>query len=298
MNQEDIKRLVTISKKVNLNEISSENDVIVNNIRFVYEFIQNLELNYADLIKKLTTTNIRFCDYYDATNFHGQQIIEYFSETYKGEDKEEMQEVFSLYVALKNITELVYNYDLCDTLEELYEILDYNNYFNDMMYVINYINDKKMLKDSEQKAQMDFLNNDNKYKILFTGFSQKDIEKLEKNVKKSFINKISGELSKSDVVTLAECIDHVKGLYDLPIFRIHLAGDYRIAYIRRNGVTAILGVTLKTGKESDYTRYDHIAKNKQDIYDEIDKFSKGELDSNAQHYQVLEDLKQFNEKTR
>ena len=87
MKQEDIKRLITTAKKVNFSEISAKNEVVANNIKFVYEFIQNLELNHMDLINKLSTTNIRFCDYYDATNFHGQRIIEYFSETYKAENK-------------------------------------------------------------------------------------------------------------------------------------------------------------------------------------------------------------------
>ena len=224
---------------------------------------------------------------------HGEEIIKYFDTNYNGNDKEKQIELFALYVLFKNAIDIIYNYDLCDTIDELYELLNNNHYFEDILYIINFIQERKLLNDEQSEPDLAFLDANNKYKIMFTGFSDKDVRKLEKNVKKAFINKLSGQLSQSDIITLTESIEHVKETYDFPIFRIQFANDYRIAFVRKNNITAILGVTIKTGKDIDYTRYDVLAKKANEIYNEIELFSKNSLPSDSQHYQVVEYLSTF-----
>ena len=160
-----------------------------------------------------------------------------------------------------------------------------------ILYNISYLEEKRLSRLDNRT--MGFLNPNNKYKIYFTGLAYKDILKLGKNIKKTFINKISAHLSEADIVPLAEEVDHVKETYNLSLFRVQFANDYRIAYVRRNGVTAILGATLKTGKDVDYTRYDHIARNKESLYEEIDEFASGKVPRNSEHDLVVGHLEDF-----
>ena len=57
----------------------------------------------------------------------------------------------------------------------------------------------------------------------------------------------------------------------------------KIAYLRKDGVTAILGVTIKSGKDKDYSRYDAVAKHEQEIYEEIEMLLDGTLPENSDH---------------
>lgn len=295
MSELEITRIIQTAKDINLEEITATNEYVSTIIKNIIEFVQQIEDKNPDLITELINSNVRFCDYYDSSMFHGYEIINYFDNTYIGDDKESLRDAFSLYVMLKNAQDLIYNFELCESLDELYELLDNNNYFEDIIYMIDYIKERELLYEDEQQ-ELDFLNDNNKYKIFFTGFAYKDITKLQKNVKKALISKLSSQLSKSDVVTLSEAIDHVKELYNFPLFRVQFANDYRIAYIRRNNVTAILGVTIKSGKDIDYTRYDSIAKNSSKVYEEIDDFINGELSKDSEHFKVIEHLETFQRK--
>ena len=95
---------------------------------------------------------------------------------------------------------------------------------------------------------------------------------------------------------MSERIDHVKDLYHFPISRIQFADDYRIAYLRKDNVTAILGVSLKTGKPIDYTRYDSVARNDVQIYNEIELFKNGQLPSDHPHFNTMNFLQDFYDK--
>lgn len=297
MGLEDISSIIKKAKNINLDEVNYNDEKIKQIFELIYNFIQSLDKECFELLEKLSTSTIRFCDYYDSTNMHGEEIINYFNNNYLGSNIDDILEVFLLYTVLKNVQDLVYGYDLCESLDELYELLDNNYYFSDILCAINFIQNKKELKNNETDSDLSFLEN-SKYKILFSGFSKKDIEILEKNIKKAFIKKLSGQLSSSDIITLAESIDHVKDAYGIPIFRVQFANDYRIAYLRKDDVTVILGVVIKTGKPIDYTRYDFIAKNIDNIYNEVDLFNQGLLPSDSQHYEVVEQLNSFVKKIK
>lgn len=290
----DINKIIEEAKKINLEELKSANNDTLEFFKSIILFLQNIENDYFELIEALLTSHVRFCDYYDSESIHGKNITEYFIDSYENSDKTKMLQVFSLYVFLKNVEDLILNFDLCDNIDELFELLDNNYYFEDLNYLFTFIKNQKKLENEDDLL---FLEN-NKYKIFFSGFSYKDIEKLEKHIKKAFLKKLEGQLSNSDIITLAEAIDHVKDLYDIPIFRIQLADDYRIAYLRKNDVTVILGVTLKTGKPIDYTRYDSLAKNINKIYEEVELFKLGVLPQDSQHYKVIEQLDLFNKKIK
>lgn len=297
MSKDDLKILFREAEKINLNDLSCNNTKKLKSIKQIYQFIQTLNTNYKGILEKFETTKIRFDDYYDAENYHGLEIINYFNESYPYNDKTEVCELFALYVILKNAQDLICGFDLYDgDINTLYDELNNNGYFEDILSMIDYLEEKRALREEQEENELDFLNPDNKYKILFTGFAHKDILSLEKNTKKSLIKKISKQLATSEVVPLTEAVDHVKCLYDFPLFRVQLADDYRIAYIRRKNVTAILGITLKTGRDIDYSRYDAIAKNSEQIYREIDLFSNDLLDGDSQHYKTVAHLQELNKK--
>lgn len=98
------------------------------------------------------------------------------------------------------------------------------------------------------------------------------------------------------MVPSSESVNHVKDAYDLNISRIHFADDYRIVYVRKYDVTAILGVVLKSGKEADYTRYDIIARRKDNLFKEMQELSDGSLSPEHQHYKIIKFLEEQQKK--
>lgn len=225
-----------------------------------------------------------------------KEVIDYFNENYFGEEKEENLELFILHVILENINDIITTYDeICTTFDELSELISEEELKN-ILWFIDYL--KEMIAIKEEQEELDFLSSENKYKILFSGFSYKDIMQLDSRTKKTLINKLSGPLSQNDVIPLSESIDHVKDAYGFPISRVHLSKDYRIAYLRKENVTVIFGVTMKTGKDIDYTRYDNIAKRIDIIYKEIEMFLNGDMPQNSEHFQIVEHLKECIKKNR
>ena len=290
----DIHEMIQIIYDNNLGKLEIDNKMVQDRLNMICNFVLNVVTDYEEELKMLPTSSVRFCDYYDVAMCHDDGIIEYFDDNYVGHDKEKMIDVFALYVILKNAQEIVYNYSVCDNPVELYEFLDCGNYFEDLLNTINYLVNKRRIDKFYDGPE--FLNPNNKYRILFTGLCLDDIRVMGKNVKKSFIKKLSGQLCKSDCITLSESIDRVKCLYDFPISRVQFANDYRIAYLRKENVTVILGVSIKSGKEKDYNRYDSVAKKKKEIYHEIELFNENCLSENSDHYKVLKNLIDFYDK--
>lgn len=297
MDIDSIRKMVSLAQGINLDDIVSSNADIENNLRKIINFIQTVFENYSYVLEECKDSNIRFCDYYDSSTLHKDNIIKFFEASYFGPNKEILIQAFALFVFFKNIEELVYNFDICDNCDELYFLLDNNYYFEDINCVIDYLKKSKELCN-EDNVDLEFMNEDNKYKILFSALAYKDISSLEKHIKKALIKKLSGQLSKNDVITLSEAVDHVKDLYGFPLARIQLSDDYRIAYIRKDNVTVILGVTLKTGKNIDYTRYDSVASKSDLIYEEIELFKKGLLKEDSVHFKTIELLKEFQKKNQ
>lgn len=95
---------------------------------------------------------------------------------------------------------------------------------------------------------------------------------------------------------MSEGVDHVRDGYNFPILRVKYAKDYRITYLRKDNITAILGVSRKCGKDIEYERFDIIAMKKRNIFEEIQAFKNNQLPITAQHYQVVKVLQNFYEK--
>ncbi|MBQ8659408.1 MAG: hypothetical protein IJ475_01030 [Bacilli bacterium] len=294
MNQQIIIELIETAKKIDFNSINTSNDKINGDLKLIFEFVRELDTIYIHVLEGVFKSKIRFCDYYDSDLCNADEIIDYFDKSYDGKDKDELTEFFAMYVFLRNVVDLLVALEMFDDYEEMYEFLDNGSYFDDLLYMLDYIKEREMSFDDE--VSLKFLDPNNKYKIFFSGLAHDDIVKLPKQFKKALIKKLSGQLSNSDYVTLAESVDHVKEAYGFPLFRVQFGNDYRIAYIRRDGVTAILGVTLKTGKDLDYTRYDSIARNKDDFYNEVHNFLNNNLCADSEHYLTISHLESFMKK--
>ena len=291
----DVEKIFNLLKEINIAELKYENEDIYNEIYNILSFIGNIQTDFLDNINELIKSNVRFCDYYDDSLIHGEDIKNYFMHNYIGIDKELQTNCFLLYALFKKIENIIYTIELFENnIDDLYNTLNEDYYFDDINYLINEI--CKIKENKNLYDELPFMHADKKYKIMFSGYSYDDILKLEKQIIKALINKLSSQLSSSDIITLSESIDHVKDRFGMPICRIQLADDYRICYYRKDGVTVILGVTLKTGKPIDYTRYDYIA-SKQDILDkEIMQFNADVLEPEAIHYKTIAFLDEFYKK--
>ena len=161
--------------------------------------------------------------------------------------------------------------------------------FSKISYFANHA--KQLLEKKIQNTKKDIslpFEEDAKYKIFFTGYFLEDIKSLPKDVAIKVINKLSNPLSKNIVIRCSETIDHVKDKYKIPMARIQVSNDYRIAYIRYKNATIVLGVTLKSGKDNDYYRYDTCANKMNEIYMSADEFLEGTITSdNKDAYKYL-----------
>lgn len=154
-----------------------------------------------------------------------------------------------------------------------------------------------MLREkTDSDSDLDFDNH--KYKLLFSGFSLDDIISLDKRIIKALVNKINNLLLDLDMVPGAERVGHVSDKFNIPLFRVQLADDFRIAFMRKNGVTIILGIEFKTGKDMNYNRYDIIARKIDAIYWQCDLLIKNELPSEDNHYKALEEIRNRLKNTR
>lgn len=249
--------------------------------------MQNIFDNYSNFLNDCFDDDFRYVDYF-SYDLDKNEIIYYFNKNYDGNDYEERLPQFIMFSLFKYLGEIFDLYEEIDFLELCY-LVDANNYFEKLSYLssnlINVLEGSKW-NSINHDDELPFLNN--KYKIFFTGLSLDDVEKLEAKVRMQLINKLTYPLSTEVVVPKSEAIDHVKDLYKFPIQRIQFANDYRIAFVRYENVTAILGVTIKTGKDINYKRYDSIGRKKDLLYKEIDKFREDNLLPLADHYRVVE----------
>ena len=265
----------------------------------VVELLNKLEVfilaNVED-IEKYENSVIRFCDYYDL-KMHKEELIDYFEDNYKGEDLTEATNSFMIYCIFKNTSELleIYQLDLskkdAESLEGCLTIS-----LIDVDYLINVFQENKE-KELAEKVDMSFID-ENKYNIYFAGTSYKDIKGLPKFALKNFINKLKGELSTEDKIPSAEGVDHVRDLYDVPLLRVQFSNDYRAAFIRTKGTTLIVGVELKTGKDSNYTRYDSTAKRIDSIYRELEDYNNGKKSENTVQYKTVKFIENFLKKEK
>lgn len=254
------------------------------------EKINSLLYFYNDFVARInnnTKQNIRFNDYYDM-NSSVLKNIEYFKVFYNDD--------ITLIHYIKYIVDRLLK-DLFCVLEykefginELLEIIDDKNVFDEATVAINYALDL-LNKEYDNKSEMEFLNENNKYKIMFTKMANQDIKNLPKHILSSFVRKLNNPLSTENIIKLTECLGHTNDTYNTNYFRIQFADDYRIAYFRERNVTVILGVTIKSGHNSDYTRYDVCAKKNEHILKQINDFI-NDVYTN-EHLDTIEFLKKF-----
>lgn len=276
MRFEEIQEIIQSCNSLNEDELSNFEE-----LSSVVEFIKQLEVDFSDEIQKIDGTTVRYCDYYN-NSIHGLDIIEGFMNDYNNSDKEEQVKLFSIFVILKNMKDVLESFD-CFSLNEINDLLELYIFDSALLTI-------ELKKTKVKEHLLDFLS-DNKYKVLFSGYSFDDISSLDDSVIKSLINMIKNKLSKEDIIPLAENIECVKSSYNVNLMRVHLADDYRVAFMRKNAVTTILGVDHKSGKNSNYTRYYPVAKRIDDVEEEINKLNKNELDHKSNHFKVVKKLK-------
>jgi len=113
-------------------------------INSIFDFVISLPIIYSEEINMLEESIVRFSDYYDRNTYHGNEILEYFEENYEGNDQEKLLEIFSLYVLLENIPDLIVACEFFDSYDELYDELNNNFYFDDVTSCIDFLNDRKV----------------------------------------------------------------------------------------------------------------------------------------------------------
>lgn len=187
MKMAEIYEMIQIIKKSDLGNLELKDKLIEYRLNMLANFVVNLFENYKEQVEILCNTNIRFCDYYDMETFHGEEIIQYFKDNYNGRDKESLIDVFVIYVILKNAESMVYSYECSNGPEELYRYLDCDNYFEDVLEMIEFL-EKRRVVDKDYVGP-GFMDPNNKYKILFSGLTYEDVKNLEREKKKAFIKK-------------------------------------------------------------------------------------------------------------
>lgn len=129
------------------------------------------------------------------------------------------------------------------------------------------------------------------YPIFFSGSSLEDIQTLPINVVNKLIRKLSDTLAQLAVVPDSKVIEHIKGKYKISFKRIKLADAYRIVYTRHGNLTIVIGVSHKTGKDNEYTRYDIWAENVKNAYSDAEQFGEGEdTEYNKRTYEYLRNI--------
>lgn len=287
MERFEIERLIKIIETTIQSDLLNDESEYAQKIKRICDFVIKIPKDYDSIVGVLEETTVRFCDYYD-DSFSSSEIVNYFEENYHGKDKNEMLKAFVLYVFLKKAEVIVYNYENADTIDELCFLLGENE-FDIALELIGFIEERSL--EDEQARINSFFEQCGRYQTLFTGLSFKDIEKLDKDKKMALIRKLANDFAIKDIIPHSEAIEHVKSAYDFPVNRTYLGRDHRIAYVRRNDVTVILGVSPKTGNDDDYTRFDSVAKNKERVYSECDLLRNEALSGEHKHFKTMEMLK-------
>lgn len=285
-------QIISFAKNMDFSIDSSQSEKVAI-AKKIYDFIISVDEQYSDVLTDLSNSIVRFSDYYDSNLTSADSIIDKFCIDYVGEDVDKVCELFVLYLLFRNSKDFIINYDVFDNLDELFECLDVGNYFDIMSDLIDFMEDKRKKREDEYERKLDFLKDNNKFKILFSGHACDDIVELEPKTLKSFLGKLNTQFCCLDVIPSSEDIGHTKDLYDFQLSRIRLGDSHRIAYTRRKNVTIILGVTKKTGRDLDYTRYDSVASHANQIYYDADLFSQGMLPGNNPHFNIVGYLQEF-----
>lgn len=239
---------------------------------------------YEDIITDFNSNKTRFCDYF-IPDKSLEENIDYFIENYDKDDFEVKIKEFYLYCIINKTKDLV---TWLEILPEEEIVNDEENRKDIVEPVTTAIEMLDEIIKNEKEEPLAFLTKD-KYKILFSGFTYKDLEGLQPQVINAFLRKIKYSLSTMTLVDGVEIVDHVKEKFGVPLMRVHISKDYRIAFLRDGNVTCIAGLGLKTGKEEDYKKYDNLFKpgKKEEFYERIEAFKKGELSLDDDHFKVI-----------
>lgn len=256
-------------------------ETFLNLVKVISEFFED-----DKLIENMFSSNVRFYDYYSSEIF-GKDMTDYFRDNFKGKNMSEEYKNFIFYALVKTLL----------TIDEGIDVIGYDYVLEclpNALPTLTYLTETLSLvldREKEQEKDFKFLDRDNKYKIFFSGYSYDDISLLPTYVLKALTNKLYDPLSITDNILNAEAISHTKDKYRVPLLRMHVADDYRIAFIRREGATIVVGVELKSGKDTDYTRYDNVARKINDVYDELHLFFGNQLNDDSVHNQTVSYIK-------
>ena len=271
--KQEIKILIDKYKKIELSSFENYPKIYQS-----IEFIVNLLEKYNEIIDKYINSNVMYSNYREITQ-EPKERINYFKENYIKNDYEEQLELFIIFNILEE-SKIMYEYFDVFTNEEI-----------ETQTPIEYIETFKELQNKKKVDDLEFLKN-GEFKIMFTGLCDDDIPLLPPMIKNIMLRTIESDLTKNDKIVGQDMISSIKDKYDLDFKRIHISKDYRLTFYRNKNVTAMLGITYKSGHDQDYSRYRSFAANINKINEEIDKFILKNT-SNPKHNMVVEDLYKF-----
>lgn len=248
------------------------------------EFISN---NYSYLVSDPFSDFFRYEDYYEPM-MNSSEALNYFDENFFEDSKEKRQKEFSLFLLLKKIEDLIILFDDKE-FSDINSVIDM--YKEEELQDIFYISEElKALIASKMEIKenklLEFLKQENKYRILFDGFIYSDLQSIPTNILEQIAYKINEVISKQINVPGMELLQHTKDLKGVNFYRIHLAADYRLVFYRHDNTVVIVGFTRKANHALEYSRYDAVANNIEIINKNILLFNENLLPQDHQHYSV------------
>ena len=232
-------------------------------INLYNELLSNVDSNYKSYI--------RFSDYYDI-NSSTMDNINYFKEVIYDVKNEDLIQYCNYIVSIL-LSDILFIFNDEDFgLEDLMQIFDDQSIFDESLIVMEYAFDLISKRNNDGEIEFDFLKEDNTFKIMFTKLAYEDIKELPIEYLKTFVRKLYNPLATNKIIKLCEGVDHTNANYNTNYMRIQFSNDYRITFFRENNVTVILGVTLKSGKNADYYRYDYCAKIQDSLLKQVNDF--------------------------
>ena len=152
---------------------------------------------------------------------------------------------------------------------------------------------KGSIKSQEIKEEeYPFLDGKGRFKVFFEGLSLNDIKSLSEKELNVLLRCIQNELGNELLVKDIEPINHTNATFGTKFIKKKL-GDLSVVYYRVNDYTVIVGVKRNEGLNTDYIRYDLVAKSLPNIEANLKKYAKGILEEDSNHYRTIKFLKNY-----
>lgn len=147
-------------------------------------------------------------------------------------------------------------------------------------------------KPKNQESKYPFLDGKGRFKVIFEGFSLSDIKVLSEKELKDLLTCIQNELGNELDVKDIKPINNINDIFGTEFVNKKI-GDLSVIYYRINDYTVIVGVKNDEKTNTDYTRYNLVAKTLPNIELNLKKYAKGILAEDSNHYRTIKYLKKY-----